>query len=221
MNYKSIVQKLKINVMKLKKKQIVKSTIYKSMFVVATLLLVFLLTKINTNPTNNILETIRTNINYEFHVRDDSVKLYNKARQVFNQTLESIPVFNTVDKIKSPLRGTIYRGFHHQINSSDGRKNNGGLDFKLEDGQEPSSIIGGLVTKIEKKDNKGYFVSIKDGNYKIIYGYLQSTELKEGQTIRLDDIIGEVGLNKDGNRYLRIELYIDDELADPEKYIEF
>lgn len=218
MNYKSIIKRLKMN---LENNNVVKSTIYKSLFVIVTLLLVLLLTKINTNPTNNILETIKTNINYEFHVRDDSVKLYNKARQVFNQTLEGIPVFNTIEKIKSPLMGIVYRSFDHPVNTSEGRKTNEGVEVKLENDENPSSIIGGLVTKIEKTDNKGYFITIEDGNYKIIYGYLQSTNLKEGQTIKIGDIIGEVGLNKDGNRYLRVELYIDDELVDPEKYIEF
>lgn len=200
--------------------KVAKSFLYKSIFTLAVLLLVFLLTKINTNQSNRLLETVKTNINYEFHIRDDSVRVYNKARDVFNFTLESIPVFNTDQKLESPVSGTVFRTFDSQIKTIDGVKNNGGIEIRLEDEKSPISLIDGRVTNIQKRDNKGYFVTVEEDNIKIIYGYLESTQLNEGDLVGKGDIIGEVGINKDGSRYLRLELYIEGELVDPEKYID-
>ena len=218
MNKKSIGSRLKRTLLKF---NMLKSTIYKSIFVIIVLLVILLFTKIDLKPTNSILNTIRTTINYEYHVKDDTVMLYNKAKQVFNNTLETIPVFNTGEKLSSPIKGVVYRTFDHQIKTPGGTINNGGVEIRLENHMEPESIMDGLVTNIEKKDNKGYFITVVEDNIKIVYGYLQSSNLREGETVRKGDIIGEVGLNRDGNRYLRLELYIDNELVDPEKHIEF
>lgn len=76
------------------------------------------------------------------------------------------------------------------------------------------------MISVEKRDNQGYFITIEKDNIKIIYGYLETTQLKEGDLVYKGDIIGEVGINKDGSKYLRLELYIDNELVDPEKYID-
>lgn len=184
------------------------------------LLMAFLLTRINTNPTNRLLETVKTSINHEYHIKDDSLRIYNRAKNIFDSTIESVPVFNTDNKLSSPVVGTVIRKFDFQLESSDGRISNGGVEIKLEKDMEPQNIIDGRVTKIVKKDNKGYFISLEEGNIKITYGYLQNTHLKEGDLVKKDDIIGQVGVNKDGNKYLRIELYIDNELVDPEKYID-
>lgn len=178
------------------------------------------MTKINTNPSNRLLETVKTNINYEFHIRDDSIRVYNKAREVFNSTLEIIPVFNTTEKLDPPVSGTVFRSFDSQINTIDGVKNNGGIEIRIEDGKSPISLVDGRVISVEKRDNQGYFITIEKDNIKIIYGYLETTQLKEGDLVYKGDIIGEVGINKDGSKYLRLELYIDNELVDPEKYID-
>lgn len=198
-----------------------KSVLYKSVFVMAVLLLVFLFTKINTNPTNKLLKTIKTNINYEFHVKNDSIRVYDKAKDMLNSTIESIPVFNTTEKIDPPIMGTVFRGFDAKIETVDGIKENGGIEIKLIDDKNPISISDGRVIKVEKRDNKGYFVTVEDEKFKIVYGYLQSSPLKEGDIIFKGDSIGQVGINKDGSRYLRLELYIDDKAENPEKYINF
>ena len=199
----------------------VKSVIYKSIFVMVIIMLILLFTKIDTNPTNRILETIRTNVNYEFQVREDSVRIFNNARNIFNTTIESIPVFNTEEKYTSPVTGSIYRSFDSIVETPNGTENNGGIEIKLDNEMEPRSIMDGRITDIEKTDNKGYFITVEEDNIKVVYGYLQSTLLKEGDLVKKDDIIGEVGANKDGSKYLRLELYIDGELVDPEKHIEF
>lgn len=203
------------------KNSMAKSVIYKSIFAIAVFLLVLLFTKLNTNPTNRLLETIKTNINYEFHVRDDSVRIYHKVKDMFNSTLESIPVFNTAEKLAPPVTGTVFRSFDSEIETPKGTIINGGVEIKLENEMEPKSIVDGRITKIEKRDSKGTFITVEEGNIKIIYGYLQSTFLKEGDLVRKGDAMGEVGLNKDGSKYLRLELYIDDEQVDPEKFIDF
>lgn len=198
-----------------------KSIIYKSVFTIVVLLLVLLISKINTRPTNTLADRIKTTINYEYQIKEDSVKIYHKAKEVFNSTVESIPVFNTGDKLASPVSGTVHRAFDAQVETPDGIVANGGLEIKLDGDMPPKSIIDGRVTSIQKRDNRGYFVTVEDEGIRLIYGYLKSTSLKEGNLVNKEDVIGEVGINKDGNKYLRLELYIDDKLVDPEKHIEF
>lgn len=110
-----------------------KSVFYKSIFVICVLILVFSFTKINTNPTNKLIKTIKTNINYEFHVKNDSIRVYGKAKDMLNSTIESIPVFNTREKLDSPIMGTIFRGFDAKIETADGIRENGGVEIKLLD----------------------------------------------------------------------------------------
>lgn len=198
-----------------------KLIVYKSIFAVIILLLAFLLKKINANPTNRLLDSVKTSINYEYHIKDDSAKIYNRTKNIFNSTIESIPVFNSGEKLPSPVNGTIIRSFDYQVETPDGKGDNGGVEIKIENDSKPKSIIDGRVTSIEKQQNKGYFVTVGEGNTEIIYGYLHSTNLKEGDLVAKDDIIGEVGINKDGSKYLRLELYINKEVVDPEKYIDF
>lgn len=211
----------KINIREIIKNKRLKSIIYKSIFTMVVLLIVFLLTKINTNPTNSLLDTVKTSINYEFHIRDDSVRMYNKAKNVFNSTIESIPVFNTNEKLPSPVHGRVIRSFDYEVETPDGKSKNGGVEIKIENEMSPKSILNGRVTHVQKRDSKGYFVTLEEGNIEIIYGYLEKTHLKEGDLVRKNDIIGDVGINKDGSKYLRLEFYIDREAVDPEKYIDF
>lgn len=171
-------------------------------------------------PTNRLLEIVKTSINYEYHIRDDSLRIYNRAKNMFNSSLESIPVFNTGEKLPPPVNGAVIRAFDVKLDTEDGLVNNGGIEIKLENNMEPISVIDGRVTNLEKRDSKGYFLSIEEGNIKIIYGYLQDTYLKEGDLVKKNDTIGKVGVNKDGSKYLRIELYVNGELVDPEKHMD-
>lgn len=218
MNKNSIGIKLR---KKLGNNKLLKSILYKSVFAMAVLLVIFLFTKINTNPTNRLLRTIKTGINYDYQVKDDSIRIYTRAKDMLNSTIESIPVFNTGEKLEPPVLGTVYRSFDARIQTSDGIKENGGIEIKLLNEEDPISISHGRVTKVEKRDNLGYFVSVEDGDFKIIYGYLENTPLKEGDIVNKGDRIGQVGINKDGTRYLRLELYINGQLENPEKYINF
>lgn len=145
------------------KRLLAKNNRLKSIFTIVVLLLVLLISKINTRPTNTLADRIKTTINYEYQMKEDSVKIYHKAKEVFNSTVESIPVFNAREKLPPPVSGIVHRGFDAQVETPDGLVANGGKE----------------------------------------------------------DVIGEVGVNKDGNKYLRLELYIDDKLVDPEKHIEF
>ena len=70
------------------------------------------------------------------------------------------------------------------------------------------------------RGKKGYFVTIKNDNMDVVYGYLSKTYLEKGSTVEVSDIVGLLGTNKDGNQYLRIEIYIDGIPVDPSDYID-
>jgi hypothetical protein len=198
------------------KKQDVKkyyiTLLYKSIFVLAILLVLLLIKKINSTCTNNVVEVIKRNINYEFNIVDDGKKIFYKAEDIFDNLIKSINVFNiNTPKYIAPLSGTVYRKFDKDKST--------GIEIQTEE-DKPSSIVNGTIERIEKIDKKGYFVTIKKDNYKFIYGYLSSLNVKEGDKVDVGDTIGILGTNKDGKKYLRFEILLDEEAVNPLNYID-
>lgn len=195
--------------------------IFKSIFVLIFLLVLLLVKKVNLDGTNNLLEGLKKNLNYEFSLKEDGKKIYNKAKDIIDDSLETVGVFNAESiKYNSPLNGTIYKTFGQDVIINEEKVKNSGVDIKSVSEEDPKVIMSGVVTKVEKNGNKGYFVTIKKDNIEIIYGYLSKAYVSEGNNVDVGDLIGLLGTNKDGNKYLRLEVYIDGIAVDPTDYIE-
>lgn len=208
-------------VQKVNKYNYFEKLIFKSIFVLIFLLILLLIKKVNLDGSNNLLEGLKKNLNYEFSLKEDGKKIYYKAKDIIDDSLESVGVFNSESiKYKSPLNGTIYKTFGQDIIINEEKIKNGGLDIKSVSEEDPKIVMSGVVTKVEKNGNKGYYVTIKKDNIEITYGYLSKAYVSEGSNVEVGDLIGLLGTNKDGNKYLRLEVYIDGIAVDPADYIE-
>lgn len=167
-----------------------------------------------------LLDGLKRNINYEFSIVEDGKKLYTKAKGIIDQSLDGVAVFKAHKEFTSPIKGSIYQKFGQDIMKDGTLSKNIGIDIKSESDTKPNIIFPGTVTNIEQRGNKGYFVTVENENMEIIYGYLAQVLLKEGSNVEIGENIGTLGTNKDGNRYLRIELYIDGNLVNPLEYID-
>lgn len=197
--------------------------IYKSIFVLVFLLVVLAMKKINTKPVNSALVVLKNNIDYKFNLVEDSKSVFRKSQNLLDSSLESVGVFKSNDGTKtliSPIAGSIHKDFNQKVTINGTNASNNGLDIKSTSERDPQAIVDGIVTKVEQKGNKGYFVTIKKDNMETIYGYLSKPYVSEGSNIETGDIIGSLGLNKDGNKYLRLEVYIDGVPVDPMDYID-
>lgn len=198
----------------------IKNLIYKSIFVLVLLLVLVLIKKLNFSSTRNVIQVIKSNINYEFNLVEDGKKVYKKAQIFLDDSLESIGVFSgSKPKYIAPISGTLFKTFDQKVLIDNVEVKNGGIDINSNQEQEPISIIKGTVTRVEKKDKKGYFITIKNDELDIVYGYLSKVNANEGDTLEVGDQIGILGKNKDGKKYLRVEIYIDGVAVDPMDYI--
>ncbi len=206
---------------KLHKYNYVRTFIIKSILTIIFLLILVAMKKIDLKPTNRFLESLEKNINYNFSFVEDGKRLYDKAQNLINKSIGSIAVFKEDSpKYNSPIAGTVYKSFGQDIIVNGEASKNTGIDIKSVSKMDPKVIIAGQVSNIETRGNKGYFVTIKNENMEIVYGYLSKTYLEKGSIVDIGDIVGLLGTNKDGNQYLRIELYIDGTPVNPLDYID-
>lgn len=195
--------------------------IYKSIFVLVFLLVILAMKKINAKPTNSALVILQKNLDYKFNLVEDSKRVFKKAQNLLDSSLETVGVFKeTNETIVLPIAGTIHKDFNQKITINGISSKNNGLDIKSNSEKDPQSIGPGVVTRVEQKGNKGYFVTIKKDNMETIYGYLSKPYVSEGSNIETGDFIGSLGLNKDGSKYLRLEVYIDGIPVDPMDYLD-
>lgn len=210
---------------KANKYKYIEKMIIKSVVVLIFLLVLLLVKKINLNSTNNFLEGIEKYIRYEFSFIEDSKKIYNKSKNFIEDSLGSVKVFNldsitATTKYIQPITGTIYKTFGEDIVINNNKVKNNGLDLKSVSEQDPQVVMSGVVSKVVQNGNKGYFVTIENDNIEITYGYLSKAYVSEGNKVEVGDLVGLLGTNKDGSKYLRLEFYIDGEAVDPADYID-
>lgn len=193
----------------------------KMLIALSILLILIFLKKINYNKTNDLLEIVQKNIEYEFNLITDGKKVYTRTVNFIDNSLDSIGVFKEDSiKLNAPIPGTVYKKYGDEIKVNNEIVKNSGLDIRSISEVDPKAIIDGTVSNIEFKGNKGYFVTLNKDNLEITYGYLSRVYVSEGGTVKEGDIIGLLGTNKDGNKYLRIELQIDKTPVNPMDYID-
>lgn len=203
-------------------KEFVNRLLYKSILVLVAILILLLVKNIDTDSTNGIIKIVDKNINYEFNLVEDGKKIYNKAKSLIDRSLKTIEVFGGTEKeFQSPIDGTVRNMYGDKIKLNGAIVENTGVEIQVSSDKNPISIIDGSITKIERIDKKGYFVTIKNDEVEIVYGYLYKVNVKEGDKVNIGVPIGELGVNKDSQKYLRIEVYIDGVNVDPMTYINF
>ncbi len=192
----------------------------KSLIVLVIILIALLFSSINTPTARSITEEVKSKLSYEYKVLEDSKKVYNWAKEKMKLTIESIPAIKHTPTYMAPVQGKVYRSFNQDIQVDGAIKKNGGLDIIVENSSNPISIINGVVEKVEEKDRQGHFVTVSNEDMTVVYGYLKTPFVKEGESIMQGAEIGTIGTNKDDKKYLRFEIYIDQKAVDPLNFID-
>lgn len=191
-----------------------KRFVLKMLTAIIIVLSILLFKKLNFTLTNKLLYKIEENIKYEFSFIKDGKRIFYKTKEVLDSSVDSLMVFNTTSKVKyeSPISGKVYKGYKKSVNN--------GIDIKSNGDEEAVSVSDGTIKDISMNGNKGYFVTINMDNIDFIYGYLSSVNLSKGDSIQSGEVIGSLGINKDGGKYLRLEVWIDGMPVNPLDYIE-
>jgi murein DD-endopeptidase MepM/ murein hydrolase activator NlpD len=204
-----------------KNKYFYKKQLNQVIYVLTILVILLVMKRLNYSVSNNIIGIINRGINHEFSIKEDGKKIWGYAKKLSNVSKKAVEVFNIKSTVKypPPIDGKIYKTFGETINIKGNNSFNEGIDIIPEENKEPVAISDGVVTKIEDKGNKGYFIYVSHENMDTVYGYLTKVYVKEKDTIETGDILGTLGTNKDGNKYLRFEVWVKGKPVNPIDYI--
>ncbi len=196
-----------------------KTLLMKSLIVLVIILIALVISSINTPSANNITEKVKNTISYEYKPLEDSKRVYNWTKEKVKGSISSIPTMKTNPTYMAPIQGKVYRKFNQDVLIDGNIVKNGGLDIIVEEGANPISVINGVIERVEERDKKGFFVTVVNEDMTVVYGYLKTAFVKEGETIQQGTEVGSIGTNKDGSRYLRFEIYVDNIAVDPSKLV--
>ncbi|HSH34662.1 M23 family metallopeptidase [Schnuerera sp.] len=191
--------------------------------VIIILIFILILKIMNNSISSNIIQIIDNGINYEFSIKKDGKIIIDYGKKLLmlpEKTLSVLNISNST-KYQPPIEGVIYSPFG-ETRYLDGRTTfNNGVDIIPNEDKEPISIEEGFVKVIEDKGTKGYFVTIEHEGMVTVYGYLVSVYIKEGEEVGKGTKIGTLGTNKDGNKYLHFEIWIEGSPVDPLNHVDF
>ncbi|MCZ6468464.1 MAG: M23 family metallopeptidase [Candidatus Dadabacteria bacterium] len=133
-------------------------------------------------------------------------------------------LFNTVKSIPvgTPLKGKINSNFGYRKDPFKSRSGfHSGLDLDANYGQRVVATADGVVTKASWHTNYGKTVIVKHkDNYETLYGHLSKLQVKEGQEVKVGDVIGKAGsTGRSTGTHLHYEVIKDGKRVNPKNFL--
>ncbi len=133
-------------------------------------------------------------------------------------------LFNTVKSIPvgTPLKGKINSNFGYRKDPFKSRSGfHSGLDLDANYGQRVVATADGVVTKASWHTNYGKTVIVKHkDNYETLYGHLSKLKVKEGQEVKVGDVIGKAGsTGRSTGTHLHYEVIKDGKRVNPKNFL--
>ncbi|MCZ6555325.1 MAG: M23 family metallopeptidase [Candidatus Dadabacteria bacterium] len=133
-------------------------------------------------------------------------------------------LFNTVKSIPvgTPLKGKINSNFGYRKDPFKSRSGfHSGLDIDANYGHHVVATANGVVTKASWHTNYGKTVIVKHkDNYETLYGHLSKLKVKEGQEVKVGDVIGKAGsTGRSTGTHLHYEVIKDGNRVNPKNFL--
>lgn len=96
---------------------------------------------------------------------------------------------------------------------------NDGIDIRTQPNSNVRAVFDGTVTKITTMPGYGGTVIVKHGEYYTMYSRLKNITVKSGQTIKAKDVIGQVGVNAEGESEVHFQTWKGLQIMDPAAWI--
>ena len=133
-------------------------------------------------------------------------------------------LFNTVKSIPvgTPLKGKINSSFGYRKDPFKSRSGfHSGLDIDANYGQHVVATADGVVTKASWHTNYGKTAIVKHkDNYETLYGHLSKLKVKEGQEVKVGDVIGKAGsTGRSTGTHLHYEVIKDGKRVNPKNFL--
>ncbi len=97
---------------------------------------------------------------------------------------------------------------------------NDGVNIQTKKNEQVRAVFNGVVKKIAIVPGEfKYVVIMKHGSYFTVYAKLKKVNVKMGQNIKRNDIIGEVNTNIDGTSEVQFQVWKNTQKLDPELWL--
>ncbi len=98
--------------------------------------------------------------------------------------------------------------------------NNHGIDITTVKNAEVHCIFDGVVSRILTIMGSSYTIIVRHGNYLSVYHNLSEVNVRQGQIVKMNQIIGRVKNEPNSNAaVLHVELWKEQEILNPEKWL--
>lgn len=94
-----------------------------------------------------------------------------------------------------------------------------GIDIRTQPNSNVRTVFDGTVTKITTMPGYGGTVIIKHGEYYTMYSRLKNIKVKSGQTVKAKEIIGQAGVNAEGESEVHFQTWKGLQIMNPATWI--
>lgn len=138
----------------------------------------------------------------------------NSVKGFFTGIADKMPFMSKDNKSEyvAPVSGKVYQNYG-VINDDESSFYNHGIDI-VSNTQSIKSVSQGQVIQIGNNEKLSNYIVIEDGDRMIIYGQIDQSFVKEGDTVSKGDVIG--ALNEE-SMLLHIEVWENGESVNPAK----
>ncbi len=165
-----------------------------------TIAVVLLINNININFTNTISEGIKTTINWNMNL-SNALGTFSNIKNIIPEAKENIgtaePVGESFENNPSfimPVEGEITSEYGERVHPVFNTvKMHTGIDIDSPVGTPIKSSTTGKVLKVGEDSVNGKYVRVQSGKYEVVYAHCYKINVKEGQSVKQGDILGEVG----------------------------
>ena len=165
-----------------------------------TIATVLLINNININLTNTISEGIKTTINWNIDL-SKALGTFSNIGNIIPEAKENLEIakvgiesFEDNPSFIMPVEGEITSEFGERVHPVFKTvKMHNGIDINGEIGTPIKSSTTGKVLKVGEDAINGKYVRIESGKYEVVYAHCYKISVKEGQSVKQGDILGEVG----------------------------
>lgn len=188
------------------------------------ILVIILIKSIDSPITNETSLLVKNVLNTEYNYKKSLSKISEYGSKIKDYTKKAIPVFNNKNssfEFVRPIDGIVVSTFGENYDPiADKVHFQRGIDIQGTRINIVKSIDDGVVEVVGESENLGKFIKINH-NEKIfsIYSNLEEIFVKENQKILKGEKLGKIGDLH--NSLLHFELWIDDEVVDPQLYIDY
>jgi murein DD-endopeptidase MepM/ murein hydrolase activator NlpD len=161
---------------------------------------VLLINNINVNFTNKISEGIKTTINWNVDF-SKALGTFSNIRDAIPKAKENLGVaevamesFEDNPSFIMPVEGVITSEYGERVHPVFKTvKMHTGIDIDGEIGTPIKSSTSGKVLKVGEDAINGKYIRVKSGKYEVVYAHCYKISVKEGQSVKQGEILGEVG----------------------------